>query len=308
MPEEKEEKVVDLDESQEEPVEIIVENSEETEETKEQSETENTPEPTSEENSEDEMAQYSEGVQKRIKKLTHKMREAERREKAATEYAQAMKLQADQLASRATQTDTSYLGEYENRLVHEENSLKIQLKEAIESGDVDAQMDLNKKMAQHAIDSEKFKQAKHFNENKTNKSQPAQAQPTQAQPAQQQKSPDPKAEKWAEKNEWFGDDEPMTLTAFSIHNNLVQEGYDPETENYYSELDNRIRKEFPHKFNENTTKNKRPNAVSAPNRGKNVSRNRNSVTLSKSQVAIAKKLGVPLEDYAKQVARLQQQT
>ena len=161
MPEtEKEEKVVDLDESQEEPVEVVVEENEESTETE-------TPEPPmaakDESSEEDEMAQYSDGVQKRIKKLTHKMREAERREKAATDYAQAMKIQVEQLSTRASQTDSSYLGEYENRLIHEENSLKVQLKEAIESGDVDKQMELNKQMATHAIDAEKFRQAKAYN-------------------------------------------------------------------------------------------------------------------------------------------------
>ena len=304
MPEEKEEKVVDLDEGQEQPVEVVVEEKE--------TEQEEPPLAATEElEQEDEMADYSESVQKRIKKLTHKMREAERREKAATDYAQAMKIQVDQLSTKIGQTDNSYLGELENRLVHEENSLKVQLKEAIESGDVDKQMELNKQMATHAIDAEKFRQAKEFNKQQSESGQTAQpAQPAQpAQTAQTaQQPPDPKAEKWAEKNEWFGDDEPMTLTAFSIHNSLVQEGFNPTTDDYYSELDTRIRKEFPHKFNGEATKSKRPNAVSAPNRGKSGSRGKNSVTLSKSQVAIAKKLGVSLEDYAKQVARLQQQT
>jgi hypothetical protein len=307
MPEtQKEEKVVDLDESQEEPVEVVVEENEESTETPEP------PMAAKEESSEeDEMAQYSDGVQKRIKKLTHKMREAERREKAATDYAQAMKIQVEQLSTRASQTDSSYLGEYENRLIHEENSLKVQLKEAIESGDVDKQMELNKQMATHAIDAEKFRQAKEYNEKQTAQpqAQTAQtAQPAQPQAQPTQAPPDPKAEKWAERNEWFGDDEPMTLTAFSIHNSLVQEGFNPTTDDYYSELDSRIQKEFPHKFNGETVKTKRPSAVSAPNRGKSASKGKNSVTLSKSQVAIAKKLGVPLEDYAKQVARLQQQT
>ena len=311
MPEEKEEKVVDLDEGQEQPVEVVVEE-------KETEQEDPSPEPplaaTEEPEQEDEMADYSESVQKRIKKLTHKMREAERREKAATDYAQAMKIQVDQLSTRVGQTDNSYLGEYENRLIHEENSLKVQLKEAIESGDVDKQMELNKKMATHAIDAEKFRQAKEFNKQQSEGGKTAQTAQT-AQPAQptqpaQQSEPSPKAVKWAEKNDWFGEDEPMTLTAFSIHNALVAEGYDPEnqSEDYYSELDTRIRKEFPHKFNGEATKSKRPNAVSAPNRGKSGSRGKNSVTLSKSQVAIAKKLGVSLEDYAKQVARLQQQT
>ena len=215
------------------------------------------------------------------------------------------------MSTKIGQTDNSYLGELENRLVHEENSLKVQLKEAIESGDVDKQMELNKQMATHAIDAEKFRQAKEFNKQQSESGQPAQpAQTAQtAQPAQTaQQPPDPKAEKWAEKNEWFGDDEPMTLTAFSIHNSLVQEGFNPTTDDYYSELDTRMRKEFPHKFNGEAVKAKRPNAVSAPNRGKSGFRGKNSITLSKSQVAIAKKLGVSLEDYAKQVARLQQQT
>ena len=136
---------------------------------------------------EDEMAQYSDGVQKRIKKLTHKMREAERREKAATDYAQAMKIQVEQLSTRASQTDSSYLGEYENRLIHEENSLKVQLKEAIESGDVDKQMELNKQMATHAIDAEKFRQAKAYNEKQTAQPQAQTAQT--AQPAQPQAQP-----------------------------------------------------------------------------------------------------------------------
>lgn len=259
----------------------------------------------------DEADEYSESVQKRISKLTSRMREAERREKAALDYATSLKNQYDEVAKRAKQSDESYLTEYDNRLKVSESTLNEQLKRAIELGDADAQVELSRKMSEHALETQRLEYARE----RLQTEQPEEAQAAQPQQTQQAQ-PSPKAEEWSAKNEWFGTDEPMTLTAFSIHKQLVQEeNFNPESDEYYSEIDKRMRENFPHKFaNEQAveqeidetpqprTSNVAPTgrAASAPRKN-----GKKSVKLTPSQVAIAKKLGVSLEDYAKQVALLE---
>jgi roadblock/LC7 domain-containing protein len=251
----------------------------------------------------DELADYSDGVKKRIAKLTGKMREAERREKAALEYAQALKVQLDSEATKSKQLESSHLVEYKSRLDHQDAVLKIAMREAIERGDTDKQVEIQSALAQFAAERHRFAQldASRKVQEERAAQQPAAQQPAQIQPNTR---PDPKAEAWADLNKWVGSDEPMTLTAFSNHKSLVErEGYDPSSEDYYRELDRRIRTEFPHKFQPEQRK---PNVVAPANgRSASGSPSKTQIKLSPSQVAIAKKLGVSLEQYARQVAALQ---
>jgi len=254
----------------------------------------------SEETSDEDLEGYSDKVKKRIEKLTYKMREAERREKAATEYAQSVQEQNEELAKRSSQIDESYLSEYDQRVTSQEDVLKKKLSDAINLGDVDAQIEAQKSIAKLAIESERLSVAKHQLEQR--KAAPPQPRP-QAQP-QPTNQPDPKARSWAERNSWFGENEPMTLTAFSIHKNLVENEYfDPSSDEYYQELDKRIREEFPHKFQQDSRSPTRaPVAGATRSSGKPSNK---KIKLSPSQVAIADKLGVSYEQYAKQLARLQ---
>ena len=259
---------------------------------------------------EKELEEYSETVQKRISKLTAKMREAERREQAALDYAKGVQTQLAQQQTRTNNLDQSLITEFENRVTAQTEMHKQQLREAIDRGDVDAQVAAQKSLAEVAADNERLKVAKSQQEQLAKA--PPQPQPQmpagqpQAQPQTQTRAPDAKAVAWAEKNEWFGADEPMTLTAFSIHKNLVEsEGFDPHSDVYYEEIDRRIRQEFPHKFSNGKEKSARKSPAVA-SAGRSSSRSsKKSVKLNSSQVAIAKKLGVSLEQYAKQVALLQ---
>ena len=253
-----------------------------------------------EETSDEDLEGYSDKVKKRIEKLTYKMREAERREKAATEYAQSVQKQNEELEKRSSQIDESYISEYDQRVTSQEDVLKKKLTDAINLGDVDAQIEAQKSIAKLAIESERLIVAK--NQLEQRKAAPQQPQQqAQPQPASQ---PDPKARSWAERNSWFGENEPMTLTAFSIHKNLVEKEYfDPSSDEYYQELDKRIREEFPHKFQQDSKSSARaPVAGATRSSGKPSNK---KIKLSPSQVAIADKLGVSYEQYAKQLARLQ---
>ena len=254
----------------------------------------------SEEASDEDLEGYSDKVKKRIEKLTYKMREAERREKAATEYARSVQAQNEELQKRSSQIDESYISEYDQRVTSQEDVLKKKLSEAINVGDVDAQIDAQKAIAKLAIETERLNVAKQQLEQR--KAAP-QEQP-QAAPQQQNNQPDPKARSWAERNTWFGQDEPMTLTAFSIHKRLIEEEYfDPTSDEYYDELDKRMRDEFPHKFQQASRSNTRaPVAGASRSSGKAANK---KIKLTPSQVAIADKLGVSYEQYAKQLARLQ---
>jgi len=253
--------------------------------------------------SDDELDSYSEGVQKRISKLTAKMREAERREKAALEYAQSVQRQLDDSSKKAHALDESFVSEFETRVGYQEQSLRNGLREAIDRGDIDAQVEAQTALAKLAQDNERLAYVKRQREAQAE--QPVQQPgPAQSQPRAQPQV-DPKAQAWADKNEWFGTDEPMTLTAFSIHKSLVEtEGFDPQSDDYYQELDTRIRTEFPHKFGNKQTRSSGP-AVAGANRATQRS-NKKSVKLTESQVAIARKLGITNEQYARQLLRLQE--
>ena len=250
--------------------------------------------------SEEDLERYGDKVKKRIEKLTYKMREAERREKAATDYAQSMKQQMEELEQRSQKIDQSYITEYDSRVSNEEQNIKARLSSAINSGDVDAQMEAQKELARLALETERLKIAKEELE------QRQKAEPQEQPKTPTQANPDPKAKDWAARNTWFGADEPMTLTAFSIHKKLIeQEYFDPQSDEYYQELDKRIRIEFPHKFEtEETTQQRSTRSPVAPASRANGKTSGKKVKLSPSQVAIADKLGVTYEQYAKQLARL----
>ena len=257
-----------------------------------------------EEKDSSELEQYSEGVQKRISKLTAKMREAERREKAALTFAQATKQELDDVRKRTDNLDNSYVAEFENRVTAEKELWKSTLKEAIDRGDIDSQVEAQGKLGELGVHTERLAQVKTRKEQQAQQS--VQQAPQYQQPQQAPPPPDPKASSWASNNEWFGKDEPMTLTAFSIHKSLVDtEGYDPQSDEYYSEVDKRMRREFPHKFGENRSnqRNSGP-AVASANRG-STRTNKQKIKLTKSEVAIADKLGVSYEQYARQKQRLQ---
>ena len=242
---------------------------------------------------------YSKGVQSRISKLTRKMREAERREAAATEYASSLEQQRKLDQDRFQKVDSDYTKKFEDNIKTGMDSAQNDLARAIESGDAKAQVEANKRIATLAFDNAKLEQRK---ESK------AQEKPVQLsdggqlpkETPRQMPQADPMAEDWASKNTWFGRDRPMTFTAFEIHKDIVKEGFDPNSDEYYAEIDKRIKVDFPHKFGNSDTTTPRPvQSVASANRS--VKQGRKTVRLTSSQVHIAKKLGVPLEEYAKQL-------
>jgi len=246
----------------------------------------------------DEEEEYSESVKKRINKLTFKIREAERQKEEALKYANSVKKERDDLKGKVVKVDEGYLDEYKKRVSSEMDKAQSILQSAINSGDAKAQVEAQKAIARLAIEEERAEASlKQRSEKKETKSDQTSNENQEKQPKPQ---PDPKAEAWAEKNKWFGTDEAMTYTALSIHKRLLQEeGFDGKTDEYYNELDKRIKKEFPHKF-EDKNKGSRPvQAVASANRSTKAGRK--VVRLTPSQIAIAKRLGVPLEEYAKHV-------
>jgi len=247
-----------------------------------------------------ELEDYSDGVKKRIAKLTKKMREAERREKAAIDYAKSIKADQEKLQARFSKLDTGYVSEMENRIKSSLEAATSKLAKAREDGDLKAEIAATTEISRLGYEEAKLSEIK---SKQTTESKEVEIKQPQIQQNQEQTvNPDPKAQTWASKNEWFGQDEAMTYTAFGLHKKLVEEeGYDPQSDEYYSEIDKRIRLEFPHKFGKVETKSTvRPTqVVASANRSSKTGRK--TVKLTPSQVAIAKKLGVPLEEYAKQL-------
>ena len=249
-----------------------------------------------------ELEDYSEGVKRRIAKLTKKMREAERREEAALQYAKKVQTEQELLKSKYSKLDTGYISEMENRIKSSMEAAASKLAKAREDGDLKAEIAAQTEISKLGYEEARLAEIKAKPETKaqeTEVKQPqAQPAPTQEQPI----NPDPKAQSWAQKNSWFGQDEAMTYTAFGLHKKLVEEeGYDPQSDEYYSEIDRRIKLEFPHKFGSvDTNTTSRPTQVVA-SANRSSKPGRKSVRLTPSQVAIAKKLGVPLEEYAKQL-------
>ena len=256
--------------------------------------------------SSEEMDDYGHKVQSRIDKLTKRLREAERREQAAVQYAQGVQREAQQQAVRSNQIDTGYVTEFADRVEAQMTQAKNELKQAMDLGDVDNQVEAQSKISRLSIEQERAASHKAQRERLQQEMQAQGIDPNQPQMPQQPmprqpappRQPDPKAQKWAEKNEWFGTDEPMTLTSFSIHRKLMEEGFDAQSDSYYNEVDKRMRETFPHKFEQQVSPSQ---TVASANRAAPGKARKGSVRLTPSQVAIAKKLGVPLQEYAKYV-------
>ena len=250
----------------------------------------------------DEVQEYSEGVQKRIAKLTRKMREAERQKEEAIAFAETTNRQKSDLEGRLSRLDKSYTSEFETRVKTNMTAARQALKTAIESQDVEGQIAAQEQIANLTMDGARLSAMKAAEQAKP---QPKEVNVTPQQTRQPVQS-DPMAEAWASENAWFGNDSAMTYTAFDIHKTLVEkEGFDPKTKEYYDEVDSRIRLEFPHKFDKvegNTTERAKPvQNVASAKRSASTGRKNKTVRLTPSQVAIAKRLGVPLEEYAKQL-------
>ena len=249
----------------------------------------------------DELEDYSEGVQRRIAKLTKKMREAERQREEAVRYAQNVKAEKELLTKRFSSLETSSLKDKESKIVSAFEAAKAKLGLAREAGDIAIEIEAQREIAKLGYEEARLQEMKDLAAREPIK------QPLTISDVSVPKQDTPivgsvKAESWGSKNKWFGSDKPMTYTAFDIHRQLVDdEGYDAESDEYYAEIDKRIRLEFPHKFDKNaTTETTRPTQVVASAK-RSVKPGRKTVRLTPSQVAIAKKLGVPLEEYAKQL-------
>ena len=251
----------------------------------------------------DKLEEYSKGVQKRIATLTKRMREAERREKAALDYAKGVEQKRQTAETKFSKVNEDYVKQFETRVKTGLDSAQKELATAIENSDAAAQIEANKKIAALSIDEARLNALKE--QQSTTKEEPApslsDAAPSESAP-KPLSAPDPRAEEWASNNAWFGKDRAMTYTAFEIHKDLTErEGFDPQTDEYYAEVDKRIRLEFPHKFDKKESQTSKPTQNVASVTRSNTRSNRKTVKLTSSQVAIAKKLGVPLEEYAKQI-------
>jgi hypothetical protein len=255
------------------------------------------------ENDED-LSEYSDSVKKRISKLTNRFREEERQRQAAVDYAEAVKKQNEELKTRIDKLDTTYVGEFDTRVQSQAIAAKEAYKKALEDGNADAMYDAQQNISRIAMEEARLAQLKAAREERTQEVQAQQPQAQQPQAQAPQAKPDPKAEGWAQKNSWFGQDQTMTYAAFGLHKQLIEdEGFDPNSDEYYNELDTRIRSEFPHKFQETPKKSNSPRVASAGTTASKSStpKGRRTVKLTASQIAIARRLNVPLEEYAKYV-------
>ncbi len=288
VPEKKPEGEVEIKETppvEEKPAELITEKEE----------------PVKAEPEKNELEEYSDGVKKRIAKLTKRMREAERQRDESTKYAKSVLSEQKNLKARLAKIDKGFVSEMENRIVSGIEAAQSKLATARENNDLKAEVEASKEIAKLGYEEARLAEmkVKQADQEKEVKQQPVK------QPLLQQENlpkPDARATEWAETNSWFGKDEPMTYTAFSLHKKLVEEeGYDPQSEDYYGELDRRIKLEFPHKFGKTTEVTTKPTqTVASATRGVKKA-GRRTVQLTSSQVAIARKLNVPLEEYAKQI-------
>jgi len=319
MPEDKEPKTVDIDTSgpgadvelpeekvtetvetvePEKQVEEKVEEKQETSDEKQETKVEEKQETTEEEKPKEELEQYSEGVQKRISKLTKKWREAERQKEAALDYAKGVQTEHNTLKTRMAKLEPSYVTAVENRVRSGIEAAKSTLMRAREAGDINAEVEAQKEIARLGMEEVRVNTLKNklSEQKETEVKIPSLDQKLQTPPA------DPKAEEWAEKNEWFGKDSAMTYTAFDLHKKLVDEqGFDPKSNEYYAEIDKQMRLDFPHKFVKTNSQESTKPTQTVASATRSVKPGRNTVRLTSSQVAIAKKLNVPLEEYAKQL-------
>ena len=293
-PQEEEGQVIELDDAEEKEEEDIQPES-----------NENRPavEVKKKEEEDDDLSDYSASVKKRISKLTKKFRDEEEQRIAAIKFAESVKKQNDELKAKLDKLDTTYVGEFDTRVQSQSVAAKEAYRKAYEAGDADAMYEAQQAISKIALEEARLNQLKEQREEEAKKAEANGAAPTQSAAPPPPPKPDPRAEKWASQNEWFGQDQTMTYAAFGIHKSLIEEdGLDPNTEEYYTELDNRIRSEFPHKFGE-TKRSSGPRVASAgATASKTVSpKGRRTVKLTPSQIAIAKRLNVPLEEYAKYV-------
>jgi hypothetical protein len=316
MPEDKNNKTVDIDTSGPE-VDVEFEDTakpepefEVKEETVKEIKTEKAPRPekldASDEKPEpgnekkDELEDYSESVQRRIAKLTKKMREAERQKDEALNYAHSVKAEKEALTKRFSTLENVSLKDREAKIISALEAAKSKLTIAREANDISAEIDVQKEIARLGYEDGRLQELKSASENLA-KEQPVKRIADVRVP-ERQNTQDPKAEVWATKNKWFGTDKAMTYTAFDIHKTLIdEEGYDAQSEEYYAEIDKRIRLEFPHKFDKNATTESTKPVQTVASAKRSTKPGRKTVRLTPSQVAIAKKLGVPLEEYAKQL-------
>ena len=254
---------------------------------------------------EDDLSQYSASVRKRISKITKKFRDEEEQRLAAVEFAESVKKQNDELKAKLDKLDTTYVGEFDTRVQSQAAAAKEAYRKAYEAGDADALYEAQQTISRIAMEEARLNQLKEQREQETKKAETNNTAPAATQPAPTPPppKPDPRAEEWATQNEWFGQDQTMTYAAFGIHKTLIEEeGLDPNTEEYYTELDNRIRSNFPHKFGEQKKSSGPRVAAAGATAAKTGSpKGRRTVKLTPSQIAIAKRLNVPLEEYAKYV-------
>ena len=311
-----EEKTVDIDttgpgaevsiEEEKKEVEVVEPVKEPEEKVQEPRTTEQEPEVKDEEKPEEkpkeekqELEQYSEGVQKRISKLTKRWREAERQKDAALDYAKGVQYEHSQLKTRFSKMEPNYVKALENRVASGMDAAKAKLTTAREAGDINAEVEAQKSIAQLGIEEVRLNALK--DRQSQDKEQEVRT-PTLQDTVGRTPPPDPKAEDWASKNEWFGKDNAMTYTAFDYHKKLTeQEGFDPNSPEYYAEIDKRMRLDFPHKFDNTKSQESTNRTQIVASAKRSVHPGRKTVRLTSSQVAIAKKLGVPLEEYAKQL-------
>ena len=304
----KEEKTVDIDTTgpgaevdiSEEKKEEVVETVEPVVEEVKEEEKQESSDKQQEEKPKQELEEYSEGVQKRISKLTKKWREAERQKEAAVEFARGGQKELTELRSRLTRLEPNYVKAIENRVTSGLEAAKAKLTTAREAGDINAEVDAQRSIAQLTVEETRLNALKE--RQSQDKEKNVKTPSLDSNLTGQTPPPDPRAEDWASKNEWFGKDNAMTYTAFDLHKKLTeQEGFDPNSPEYYAEIDKRIRVDFPHKFgNTNSQESTKPTQTVASAK-RSVQSGRKTVRLTSSQVAIAKKLGVPLEEYAKQL-------
>ena len=250
-----------------------------------------------------ELENYSKDVQRRIAKLTGKWREAQRQRDEAIEFARLQKQKAESLNKKYSSVEQASVKDREARIQAALDSAQTKLAQAREVGDITAEVEANKQIAKLAYEEARLAETKAMAEEVAPVENKKEEIPNFTQQAQPQQQVDPRAESWGAKNKWFGTDTAMTYTAFDIHNKLEAEGYDPQSDEYYAEIDKRIRLEFPHKFDNNDSNKmaettKPVQTVASATRSTKTGRK--TISLTPSEVAIAKKLGVSLEDYAKQ--------
>ena len=255
---------------------------------------------------EDEFKKAENQTTKRINRLTKKMREAEKNAEEALRFAKQKEQENQELAQKLNQMDTNYVDQYSGRVESQLAQTEQNLRAAMEIGDTEAAVAAQKEMTRLAVEADRAAQAKAANAERNKAAEEQTATPA-PQPARQPAPPPPpepdaKAQAWAQKNEWFGNDSAMTYAAFGIHKDLVeQEGIDPKSDDYYTELDKRMGEEFPHKFANGAQSKKVVQNVASASRTTGRSSGKRQVRLTNRQVALAKKLGVPLEEYAKYV-------